>query len=846
MSRAARALMWLASVAVTVISLLYLVDEFTRVDTMVGMGDIWSLLNLDAQRLGVFTEIDPDDYLGPPLPEVGDTLVSVNGLAGTRENYFRVFNPDTPAGQEMQLEFKRADSVYTTTIRARSIPSLLRIQYILLFCLRAALTLGMLLAGFWAFARKPSSIQVSLLALFCYSIVCLMIIGQPIINVAYSRFVLPSFNVLLAVVAAIGAFSGPLWMHLNMVFPHPRRGYMRWKGALLPALYLPPLGIGVLQYLGVTGLAVPVTVFVLFCFTAGYLLLARTLRRAPTHLEKRQARLVLWGSAPGVGLLGLLVLSNAVFPGWQNGIGIRLSLAVNNLLFLVLLLIPATFAWAFGRYRLMEVESRLRRGTLFLLVNTVLIAILALFIYGLGWFLMRVLSTDSTVPIVAVSVGLALGIAPAQRRIRASLEDRIYPERRRLRDLLKGFLAFSREISEDGPFWIELDSRLREGLGTRAVYPVLPGRQPDLEDEPWMESPPFRNAGSFMIRICQTGRPMHTDEIIASGRFELTQDEKLWLERKKVAILIPLATSSGPLGFIAAEGKENGEDYTLAEMDMLASLADQVAVAADNISLLGEKVEKEKLEKQLEIARDIQVGFLPREVPSTPGLEVSCRILFCLQVAGDFYDIRALGDGRTLLAAGDATGKGVGPALLVANLQASLRAIATVSLPLADEIGRLNDLLCDSTPEDFFITLFVTVFDPSTGEIRWVNAGHNPPLLLRADGSVEKLSDGGLLLGVRMGEAYAEGSSAFREGDMLLMYTDGVSEAMDPDGVEYGELRILDLVTANRGRSTGEIVELLEQDVRKFHGADSFEDDVTIVLCRRVQTGPAREGRSHP
>ena|GEM_PF-318115 len=840
-----RALFWILSIFLCSCSLVYLADEYTRLDTMVRMGDIWSMLDLDRQPLGVFSEVDQQDFLTRPLPAPADTLLTIDGIPATHESYFERFNPSTPAGLEVPVTFTHEGRVVEGTVRTRSIPGILRVQFVLLFCLRVGIALSMLFTGVWAFARRPFSSQVRVLSLFCFSLVAITVLGQPIINPAYSRFQVPFRGLLNSFFAGFGLLSASFWVHLQMIFPHARQRYLRHRAASLALIYSLAPAFLVVRILG-PALLTPPLVFLCFAyFAGGYFLLGRSVRNALSHLERRQARLVLVGSVPGVGLLGLVSAVQALDPAFRSEIGIRFSLALTNLVSLALLLTPVTILYAFGRYRLLEIEARVRRGTLFVAVNAVLLAVLGGLVYFVGWLLMRAVGTLSTTPMVVASLGLALGVGPAQRRIRGALEDRIYPERRRLRGLLKDFLAASREIADETALMSMLDERLRDGLGTSSVCAVLPsesGTHVFVQEGGTPRAAPFRSGDGFIMRICEGGRPLLLDEVLASGRFELEPGQEAWLQREEITLIIPLPCHSGAPGFLAAGPKRSGDDYSPVELEMLGSLSAQVAVTIESIRLFHEKMEKDRLQQQLTIARRIQEGLLPRELPDTPGLSIACRIIFCLDVAGDFYDVIRLEGGRTLVTAGDVSGKGMGPALLMANLQASLRAMSTLTLPLSDEIARLNDLLCDSTPDDFFVTLFVMVFDPGEGTLRWVNAGHNPPLLLRSDGCVTGLADGGLVLGVRRGASYQEGVGRLREGDSILLYTDGVSEAMDGSGEEFGETRMEEFLRRTSGLAPDDAVGILERELRSHHGAADFEDDVTIVLCRRVLAAPDAGG----
>jgi len=198
-------------------------------------------------------------------------------------------------------------------------------------------------------------------------------------------------------------------------------------------------------------------------------------------------------------------------------------------------------------------------------------------------------------------------------------------------------------------------------------------------------------------------------------------------------------------------------------------------------------------------------------------------------VAGDYYDVLPLGDGKTLVAIGDVAGKGVGAALLMSNLQASLRAVKDVGISLPEVMQRINRLICENTPPDLFITLFVAIVDPDRGSAVYVNAGHNYPLLCRASGEVERLGEGGLILGIDPSAAYEEGNVSLDEGDALLMFTDGVSEAMNDEDEEFGDERIAGIMCAGKGAPLDETLEKIEGSVRAFSGRETFDDDFTLL-----------------
>jgi serine phosphatase RsbU (regulator of sigma subunit) len=874
--RAGRIATWVVSVFVALYGTVFLVQDLTKVDRMCRIGDIWSLLRLWDDTLGVFTEVDFADYVSPPYPEPGDTLVSVAGLPGTVDNYFSVFSTETPAGFETEIVFKRpatlslerlfstsagvaasvpllaargiepsdalsrlevtgSDSVMSTTVRTRTIPTKIRIQIIAMFALRVLISAGLVAVGLWAFIRKPDDPAVVVLTLFCYALLAQMVFSRVVLSDAYASFTIPGGQKLAGILGFLGSFTGPLWLHLQLLFPRPRRLYARHRTAAVVLIYAPTLANIALILLKVQDWMNPLTVLLFSIYYASAIgLLLRTTWHADTMLARRQARLVLWGSTPGFVLLGLSAWLMILAPGFLDGMGFANELAFINLQFLLTLLAPVSIAYALGRYRLLDVESRYRRGTMFVFVNVFLLAVFIGVAYGAGRLLSMFAGIEGTTPALIISLSLAVGFAPAQRRLRNVVEDRFYPERKRLRAFLHGFLEEVGGVRDRTDFWRLLDRRLAEGLEAVPVIPVVRSPSNPAVLETASSPTPFRTGDELVKRLCTMGRPLLLDEIIESGRIPMEKSQKDWFVERDIALLIPLGLREEVLGFVAVGRKTSGEDFKAFELDILTSLSVQFAMAAENIELLEQKVEKEKLQEQLSIARAIQRGLLPVDIPPTPGLDVAANIQFCLEVAGDYYDVVPVERGRTLLAVGDVTGKGVGPALLMANLQASLRSVTGVGLSLPDLMGRVNRQVCSSTSSEYFITMFSCIFDPASGALEWVNAGHNPPLLHRAGGTVERLCEGGLLLGVSANEVYRSGRTSMEPGDLLLLYSDGVTEAMDSAEEEYGEDRLTAVLRQSASFPAEAVVGAVAVSVRSFHGADSFTDDFTVMAARRV------------
>jgi phosphoserine phosphatase RsbU/P len=251
-----------------------------------------------------------------------------------------------------------------------------------------------------------------------------------------------------------------------------------------------------------------------------------------------------------------------------------------------------------------------------------------------------------------------------------------------------------------------------------------------------------------------------------------------------------------------------------------------------NLLVLLEVADRLSLKNDLEIAREIQQAMLPSGVYSAPGVETVGISRPANTVGGDFYDILPLGDGRLVVAVGDVSGKGSPAALLMALLLAILRTLVDERLEPADLITRLNVQICRHAPGSRFITLFYGVYHPTTGDLIYVNAGHMPPLIIRATGDGERLTDGGIALGMFDGSTYVAGRATIGAGDLLAVYSDGITEAESPTGRPFDELGLETALKANRHGSLSSIGMAVVAAVERHTDDTKFADDLTILLLR--------------
>jgi sigma-B regulation protein RsbU (phosphoserine phosphatase) len=314
------------------------------------------------------------------------------------------------------------------------------------------------------------------------------------------------------------------------------------------------------------------------------------------------------------------------------------------------------------------------------------------------------------------------------------------------------------------------------------------------------------------------------------------KNQRAWrdmLQEIGIQALVPLQLQQKTRGILGLGEKMRGGGYSKTDLDFLFSLGNLAIISLENARLFKEAIEKQRLEDDLLIAKEIQRGLLPSQLPNIPGFDLEATNISSRQVGGDYYDVIAIDRERYVLAIGDVSGKGTPASLLMANLQATIRALVPLGLPLAELTQRVNDLICDNTGLDRFITFFWGILDVRGKSFRYVSAGHNPPFLLRSSGSVERLDKGGIILGImKTLVPYQEGEVSLGPGDVLVLFTDGVSEAMDAGGEELGEEKLETVIRNTVGSSAEEILSGIVAAVNAHSTGTTQYDDITLVVLK--------------
>ncbi len=302
----------------------------------------------------------------------------------------------------------------------------------------------------------------------------------------------------------------------------------------------------------------------------------------------------------------------------------------------------------------------------------------------------------------------------------------------------------------------------------------------------------------------------------------------------KSVLAAPLENEGEVVGLIYVDSRTGHRSFEEADLRLLTSLANVAAAKIQNARLMAEATEKRQMDREFALAREIQQRLLPEDPPAVAGYELYGSNIASRQVSGDYFDFRVRPDGKVYTAIADVCGKGVGPALLMASLQASFHAWADESLPVPEMTGRLSEAIARRAGSDRFITFFLLLLDPATGEIEYTNAGHNPGLLLRRDGSITELSSHGLPLALFPGKPYGSSSLVLEPGECVTLYTDGITEANSPSGEEFGTPRLKEFLAGELGREPSEIETALARVLETHAAGEPFADDRTFLMVRRL------------
>jgi phosphoserine phosphatase RsbU/P len=662
----------------------------------------------------------------------------------------------------------------------------------------------------------------------------------------------------------------PIFMLLfGLYFPEPFPGkeaaFWKWaKRILIPALLVFSLAavvesVGELEnFASVAWLAAALerfskVSFVLSFAATGCFFAAISAKSgaAVTPDAKRRLNLLQWGTTISMAPACILFVTQAIkggelekiFPEWF----VLFALVL-------MLLFPVTLAYVIVVHRAMDVRVVLRQGLQYTLatkgirvVQIILIAILISIAINL---MNRKEASDAhKLTIISLLFVAIFSLRKIAIKVRAWTDRRFFRDAYNSEQILSSLSDEVRSIVETRPLLERVAAKIAESLHVPRVAVFLPEggfyRPAYALGYDAIPQAEFSDSAATIERLRKEPEParVYMDDEKSWVNTQVSKEERQSLEAFGPQLLLPLSVKDKLLGLVCLGEKRSEEPYSSNDLRLLKSVASQTALALSNAQLsavIAEEVaRREKLNREIEIAREVQERLFPQRLPEIAGLRYFGHCRTALGVGGDYYDFLALPDEKLGVALGDVSGKGIAAALTMASLQASLRADAMrAGDDLAGLIARVNNMVYDASTEDRYATLFYAQFEPASRRLTYVNAGHCPPILLHSTAgghTIERLDKaGGTVVGLVPDVTFEQAQVQLAAGDLLVIYTDGFSEAMSPQLEEWGEKRLLEAVTSCDGLSAKDAIGKIMQAADAFAAGAPQSDDMTLVILRAV------------
>jgi len=658
---------------------------------------------------------------------------------------------------------------------------------------------------------------------------------------------------IMAYQAAFLSLLGSLFYWFFAVFPSRspvdrRFPWLKWLGLAFSAFVgLPGRGAGTMQpptfvvnLIGYRTASQVGLVYTLLFLTLGLVALAATAWTTEDPEARRKMRVVLCGTLIGVGPAVVYVTAESLFE-------FRAPLWLRSSVNLVSFIFPLSFAYAVVRHRVLEIPVLLQRSARYLLVQrgfTILLAFLSagltlLFAVGFERYLGPAVA-NATWAGVTLGVGFGTVLLWTGGRVHQRVSGRIdrsffrdaYDARVILQDLTEKTHAATSVAELVG----SLDRHLQRALHPRSLVLYVRQAGESLAAVSGPVLPDLVNIPADLpglAELARNGKPWQV-----SSEDQPVGPQREWLCGLDADCLVPLPGRKGDLfGLLVLGPRLSEEPYSREDKRLLAAVGSQAGVALENIrqaEKIAEQMEAERrTAREMEIAKEVQRRLLPQSPPRLLTLDCAAQCVQARSVGGDYFDFLDLGNHQVGFVLADVSGKGVHAALLVANLQAQLRSQSRLAtLDPVRLLREVNHALWTSTAPEHYVTLFLAVYDDVDRSLRYVNCGHNPPVLMRTDGAVERLTATATVVGMFEQWESTVVRIGLAPGDVVAIFSDGVTEATR-ENEEFGEDRLLGILRAQRCSPAAEIVRTILEEVERF-GAGAQSDDLTLLVLRSL------------
>lgn len=508
----------------------------------------------------------------------------------------------------------------------------------------------------------------------------------------------------------------------------------------------------------------------------------------------------------------------------------------------LVLSIPVAFGYSIFKYRILDTEFIVKKGLVFGILTTFIIAAYLIIVYLLNSLLSGFVSESRQFLTIATIVIITLTFDYVNNKAREFVDRQFYRERYNYR---KSLLSFSREL----PYMTNINETLRklsdsihESMGIKSFditmfsrrYEKLINKNYDERFSDLKEARPkaFSDVFENIFNMQRTPQVLSEANMI---ELALTEDQKTIIRDAKIVLSVPVFLKGELIGALNFGEKPSGKAYSDEDIDLLKTLASQSAIAFENARLQTEEVKKQRIEKELLVARDIQNSLLPKENLSDNRIEVSWLNRPAKYIGGDFYDLIKMEDDKYLVVVADVSGKGIPAAMYMSKVQAMIQLAASVFKTPREILVEVNRQLFDTLDKNSFVTVIAALFDFKEMKVKVARAGHNPALFSQ-NGVIEVMKNRGIGLGVGdqvLFENHLEEIEiSLTPDNLFVLYSDGLTEAMNSVKEEYGMERLVDCVRSVRYDSSEKIVGNVIDSVQSFTKDADQHDDITLVIVK--------------
>ena len=801
--------------------------EFTPVKSMMERE------NINPRYLGLRNGIVQTIFLGGPAQRSGikrgDEIITINNISITETEKLESLSAQVKIGDTLSFQMKRGKKQWTVLLVLE--PPLQSKQIIVSLQISLPVALIFFVIGFFVFWQKPEDRRaqvfyiMSLVAATSYFLDTVMqadsITAIGLSSVSIVREVTRGDFFIIS-----GLFFLATLFHLSLIFPKERK-IVQENQYIIPIIYVLPvlsvIAVSLFRKFNISPTFRPVIeallILLLISYPIGtFVALGRSYRNSGIE-EKRQVRWPLWGTILAVVgvFLPLLVfeLLEEFFGGYLS------SVIFDEIGKAFFLLIPISFAFAILKYRLMDIDLIIKKTIVYSVVSSITVALYFSLVRGLGTWLANFAEVNSEFLKFFFTLAIAAVLLPVRTRVLRFVDRRFFKKKF---DYPKALSIISNQISEGNDLQKMLQQTAEQLVLTMQIRTTVIFLKNSRDKSFWARAKiGVPDEVLDKLKFEQQSKVLQLlEKMIDVPKQDFPDDERRKLRKIGSALLIPFKQKGELLGFLSLSYKLPKEDFDTEDKDFLYSVATQIAVGIENFKLRDHGQELSK-------ARDIQQGLLPKYIPQIQGFEISGAWQTAQIVGGDYYDVLKFQGNKIGLCVADAVMHGMPAALLVSNLQAVVRAFASEVL-LPDELcEKVNRVISTNVTGGKAITFFYSILDGDAKKLSYTNAGHTPPIILRHSGEQIFLDAGGAGFGVFQEWNYQRAEVQLYQGDKILLYTDGITQAKNYEGREFGKERVVGLVIGNRNKSAQELQKILIDAVAEFCGGD-FQDDIAMIV----------------